>query len=153
MKPILDPCCGSKMFYFDKDNALVLFCDNRDEEKELCDGRRLEVHPDKVIDFRDMPFEDETFPLVIFDPPHLKSAGASSWLAQKYGILPQKSWKEYLREGFSECWRVLKPEGTLVFKWNEDQIRFSELTEIFPSKPVIKHSKDKTIFTVFFKTP
>lgn len=29
MKPILDPMCGPKMFYFDKDNANVLFGDIR----------------------------------------------------------------------------------------------------------------------------
>ena len=29
MKPILDVCCGSKMFYFDKDNPLVHFNDIR----------------------------------------------------------------------------------------------------------------------------
>ncbi len=158
-KPILDPCCGSRMFYINRADDRVLFCDSRELETLLKDKssaggfRKLEIKPDLLIDFRKMPFKDGTFPLVIFDPPHLKTAGATSWLAQKYGVLPQKDWKEYLRKGFNECWRVLKPEGTLIFKWNEDQIRYSELTEIFPSKPVIKHSKDKTSFTVFFKTP
>lgn len=152
MKPILDPCCGSKMFYFDKDNALVLFCDNRDEEKALCDGRRLEVHPDKVIDFRDMPFEDESFPLVIFDPPHLRKAGEDSYMKSKYGILPSEGWKEYLRDGFKECWRVLRQQGTLVFKWNEDQIKLHRIQDIFPAPPIMgTRNRYKTIFLVFFK--
>lgn len=29
MKPILDMCCGSKMFYFDKENPNVEYCDIR----------------------------------------------------------------------------------------------------------------------------
>ncbi len=28
-KPILDACCGSRMFWFDKNNPNVEFCDNR----------------------------------------------------------------------------------------------------------------------------
>ncbi|TLD86279.1 class I SAM-dependent methyltransferase, partial [Helicobacter sp. MIT 03-1614] len=32
MKPILDVCCGGKMFYADKQNPNVLFCDKREFE-------------------------------------------------------------------------------------------------------------------------
>ena len=28
-KPVLDVCCGGKMFYFDKTNENILFCDKR----------------------------------------------------------------------------------------------------------------------------
>lgn len=85
-------------------------------------------------------------------PPHLRKAGDSSWLAQKYGTLPDFGWKEYLAQGLHECWRVLRPKGTLIFKWNEQQIKFGDLEDIFPAKPVIRFSpKEKTIFTVFFK--
>ena len=34
-KIILDACCGSRMFWFDKENPLVLFADIRDEEHTL----------------------------------------------------------------------------------------------------------------------
>ena len=74
-RPILDPCCGSRMFYFDKEDPRVLFCDNREVEETLCDGRTLKVRPDLVADFRDLPFGDKSFDLVIFDPPHLRKAG------------------------------------------------------------------------------
>ena len=74
-KIILDACCGSRMFWFDKKNPLVLFADIRDEEHTLCDGRSLKVHPDIVSDFTDMPFLDESFKLVVFDPPHLLKVG------------------------------------------------------------------------------
>lgn len=43
MKPILDACCGGKMFYFDKNDDRVLFQDIRDIETTLCDGRHFEV--------------------------------------------------------------------------------------------------------------
>lgn len=150
----LDVCCGSKMFYYDKQDPRVVFCDIRDFEETLCDGRVLKVHPDIVADFRHLPFGDEEYPLVIFDPPHLRKAGEKSWLALKYGTLPRKEWKEYLREGFSECWRVLAPGGTLVFKWSEDQIALNDIRDTFPDKPLFgnRTRNDKSIFVVFFKT-
>ena len=52
---ILDPCCGSKMFYFDKSDSRVLFGDIRQEEHTLCDGRTLSILPDQQMDFRDLP--------------------------------------------------------------------------------------------------
>lgn len=39
MKPILDACCGAKMFYFDKSDERVLFQDIRKIKTTLCDGR------------------------------------------------------------------------------------------------------------------
>lgn len=74
-KPILDACCGSRMFWFDKENENVSYQDNRELEAELCDGRKLVVKPDQLADFRDMPYEDKSFKLVVFDPPHLLKAG------------------------------------------------------------------------------
>lgn len=82
MKKILDACCGSRMCWFDKDNPDTVFMDCRSEEHTLCDGRRLEIRPDVVGDFRKMPFPDNSFYLVLFDPPHLNNLGESSWLAK-----------------------------------------------------------------------
>ena len=60
MKKILDACCGSRMCWFDKDNPDTVFMDCRSEEHTLCDGRRLEIRPDVVGDFRKMPFPDNS---------------------------------------------------------------------------------------------
>lgn len=38
MKKILDACCGSRMFWFDRENQDVLFADNRELETTLSDG-------------------------------------------------------------------------------------------------------------------
>ena len=84
---ILDVCCGSRMFYFDKQNSNVVFCDNRVLETNLCDGRELKIKPEVVCDFRNLPFDDNSFDSVIFDPPHLSKLGESSWMSKKYGKL------------------------------------------------------------------
>lgn len=122
----LDVCCGSKMFWFDKDDARAIFNDIRNEKHTLCDGRKLEIQPDTQYDFRALPFENDSFQLVVFDPPHLVKLGANSWMAKKYGIL-NNTWKDDIKAGFQECFRVLKPNGTLVFKWNETDIKTQDI--------------------------
>lgn len=69
MKKILDVCCGSRMFWFDKANKDAIYMDIRHLDDTLCDGRQLSIKPDVLGDFRNIPFEDNTFKLVIFDPP------------------------------------------------------------------------------------
>ncbi len=150
MKRILDACCGSRMFYFDKENSDVIFADNRELETTLCDGRTLLIKPDVKMDFRNMPYQDNTFKVVVFDPPHLVHAGTGSWLAQKYGILP-KDWGTYLKQGFDECMRVLEPDGLLVFKWNEEQIKLSEVLKEFGMKPLLGDKRGKTRWLCFMK--
>ena len=152
MKPILDACCGSRMFWFNKDHEDVLYMDNRQLSETLCDGRALNVNPDIVADFRDMPFDDETFHLVVFDPPHLKQAGENSWLAKKYGKLDE-TWSFDIRQGFTECMRVLKPYGTLVFKWNEEQVSLKEVLDAIGYKPLFgnRNRGTKTHWLVFMK--
>ena len=76
--PILDACCGSRMFWFDKDNPNVTFMDIRDEECVLSDGQTVIVHPNVIGDFTQMPFPDKSFKLVVFDPPHLVWAGKNA---------------------------------------------------------------------------
>ena len=54
-KRILDMCCGSRMFYFDKHDPNVLFTDIREYHDTLCDGRKLDVQPDMIADCTDLP--------------------------------------------------------------------------------------------------
>jgi len=100
-----------------------------------------------------LPFKDESFYHIVFDPPHLKQSGESSWLIKKYGKLPE-DWKPYLKDGFDECWRVLKTNGTLIFKWNEDQILVSEIIKTIGRKPLYGHKsgrRSKTHWLAFMK--
>ena len=161
-KPILDACCGGKMFWFDKANPNVIYIDNRIMEKQTIwkskDGsktREFEVMPDIVADFQKLPFPDNSFYHVVFDPPHLTRAGETSWLAKKYGRL-EKNWREMITNGFRECMRVLKPYGTMVFKWNEMDIKVSEIIGLCEQQPLYGHRSGKggkTHWLVFMKFP
>ncbi|WP_426665202.1 SAM-dependent methyltransferase [Lactiplantibacillus plantarum] len=154
-KVILDASCGSRMFWFDKHNPNVTYMDKRNEtvtapDSNLGNDRVIEINPDIVGDFRNMPFDDNSFYMVVFDPPHLRYAGESSWLAKKYGTLDE-TWPFDLRQGFTECMRVLKPHGTLVFKWNEEQIKLSELLDAIGYQPLFGDKRGKTHWLVFMK--
>ncbi|OCG77853.1 class I SAM-dependent methyltransferase [Gilliamella sp. Occ4-3] len=142
-KPVLDVCCGSRMFYFNKLDDRVLFCDKRNESHILCDGRVLNINPDVQVDFTALPFDDETFYQVCFDPPHLIKVGHNSWLAKKYGQLNKSTWQDDLRKGFSECFRVLKTNGTLIFKWNETDIPVKEILALTEYEPLFGHISGK----------
>src|SRR5699024_118516 len=121
-KPVLDACCGSRMFWFDHHDPRATFVDVRRERHTLPDisskggSRELVIDPDVLADFTALPYPDETFALVVFDPPHFERNGATGWIGLKYGTL-KGDWTEMLRAGFAECFRVLKPHGTLIFKW------------------------------------
>ena len=129
------------MFWFDKSDDRAVFIDNRAESHTLKDSsnkkgsRELLVAPDIVADFKALPFPDESFALVVFDPPHLIKSGDTGWLTKKYGKLSD-GWKEELRCGFAECFRVLKPEGILVFKWNEQDIPVSQILALTDERPL-----------------
>lgn len=157
-KDILDVCCGGKMFYPDKKESRVLFCDIRQlPRRKMSNGGHFEVAPDMLANFTALPFEDNKFSLVIFDPPHL-FCGTKSFMCTKYGTLAHfGKWKDDLTKGFAECLRVLRPAGTLVFKWCDSDIPLKKILELTPAKPVITHTaksnsgKAKTYFCVFFK--
>lgn len=155
MVKILDACCGSKMFWFDKQEPHTTYMDIREEELTFIDRgnvRHSSVKPDVVADFRDMPFEDNTFNLVVFDPPHLISGGKNSWLVKKYGKLDKANWQSDIAKGFSECMRVLKVGGTLVFKWSDIQIHVNDVLKEIQYKPIFGDKRGSTRWLVFIKT-
>ena len=158
---VLDPCCGSRMMWLDRQHPDVVFGDNRSETIIVTDRsngnqsgtRTLRIEPDTLIDFRALPYPDGAFKLVAFDPPHLERVGQRSWLAVKYGKLGV-DWRNDLRQGFAECFRVLHADGTLVFKWNETQVKVSEVLALTPVQPLFGHLSGRTGLThwlVFMK--
>lgn len=150
-KIILDACCGGRSFWFDKDNENTLFIDKRRVDPCIVgngkNGRKFEVNPDLQMDFRNLDIESNTFKLVVFDPPHFSSLGEKSYMAKKYGKLDKNTWKDDLRKGFSECFRVLKNEGILIFKWNKHDIPLREVLSLTSYQPLFGHPSGKKQLT------
>ena len=143
MKLIVDVACGSKMFWFNKDNPLVEFVDKRVvDNHEFYPNRYIEIKPDTVADFTKLPYADKSFKLAVFDPPHLTQAGQTSWLRLKYGAL-DSNWPAMLHDGFWECMRVLDDYGVLVFKWAETQIPLSKVLRAIQAEPLFGHKSGK----------
>jgi SAM-dependent methyltransferase len=147
--------------WFNRQHPDAVFGDRRRETITVTDrshgnqaGQRvLRIEPDVLLDFRALPYPDDTFNLVAFDPPHLVRAGPKSWLAAKYGKL-SADWRDDLHRGFTECLRVLTTNGVLVFKWNETQVRVGEVLALAPIQPLFGHVSGRrglTHWLVFMK--
>lgn len=75
-------------------------------------------------------------------------------MAKKYGKL-EGDWRDMIRKGFAECLRVLKQDGTLIFKWNENEIPVSEILKLTPEKPLFGNrcgKNSQSHWIVFIKT-
>ena len=132
---ILDACCGGRMWWWDKAHPLAIYMDKRVAPPgSRHDRPNWSCEPDVLGDFREMPFEDGAFNLVVFDPPHVVRDEAKGHMTLNYGVLPKATEQDDLRRGFAECWRVLAPGGTLVFKWAGPVER---VRPHFPATPIV----------------
>jgi len=152
-KTILDACCGGRMFWFDKQDERVMFQDKRNEIRIVdvgtpaTKGRAPKItRPDVLTSFTNMPYPDDTFWHVVFDPPHLQKVGKTGVLAASYGVLSD-NWRSDIAKGFAECFRVLKPNGTLIFKWCELEISIKEVLCLTPVPPLYGHRSGKKALT------
>jgi len=128
-KLILDATAGYRMMWENKQHPNCLYIDNREE-----------VDPDEVQDFRNLPYPDNSFSLVVFDPPHQIRNSVHGRYEQRYGILKCETWQSDLRRGLLECMRVLKPKGVLLFKWSTPSKRVKEVKALLPFKPLFLHT-------------
>ena len=163
MVKVLDVCCGSRMMWIDKHHPDALYVDKRYGKKKMDIGTPSTkgrsdcvVSPDLIADFRNLPFPDNSFYHVVFDPPHIeKKMGKieTGILPFKYGVLSE-DWRDDIAKGFSECLRVLKPNGTLIFKWCEVEIKLSEVLGLVSCAPLYGHrsgKKAETHWVAFMK--
>lgn len=158
-KKILDMTCGLRQIWFNKNHPAAVYFDKRSGHVEKYFGkahtnlRVLDINPDVIGDFTALPFPDETFSLVVFDPPHLTEAKETSWLVKTYGKLDE-TWPQMLHAGFAEGMRVLKPDGVLIFKWSEYNIPAADVWKAIGQKPLFGHhsgKKSTTFWGCFMK--
>lgn len=137
---ILDATCGGRHLWNDKARPDTVYIDQRELPPGTIPIRpNWCVAPDIVASFTDIPFDDETFEMVVYDPPHIiRDTPSKSFMRTKYGELRSDNWRDTISKGFAECWRVLKPGGTLVFKWSSANISTREVLALFGEQPLFK---------------
>lgn len=146
--------------WFDKRNPAAVYCDKRKEtftnvwtSTNCKSERQCVVDPDVICDFTSLPFPENSFSLIVFDPPHLTGAKETAWLVKKYGKLDD-NWPQMIHDGFVECMRVLKPDGVLIFKWSEYDIPAADVWKAIGKKPLFGHhsgKKSRTFWACFMK--
>lgn len=159
---ILDATCGYRGIWYQKNHPLVTWMDARKGKfisyQNPKDKRIYRVNPDVVSEWKDAPFEKETFDMIVFDPPHLvrKRETKESRMMIQYGYLYEKNYKQVLKEGIKKLFDVLKQEGVFIFKWDETDKSINEILPLFPFKPLfsnktINHNpKKKDSYMVVF---
>lgn len=73
------------------------------------------INPTVLADMRFLPFHENVFDAIIFDPPHT-NASLDTWIAKAYGSWTQHETIQTLRMANDEFIRVLRPRGTLILK-------------------------------------
>ena len=136
-KFILDACCSVKAMWINKNHPNTTYIDIREEQNGFIGhGRKAGIHPDFIMDFRNMKFPDNSFKLVVFEPPHLSTLGKTSKFRKMFGCLETETWPADLKKGFDECWRVLEDYGVLIFKWSNSEISFDKILKLAPCQPL-----------------
>ena len=156
-KFILDACCSNRQMWFNKQHPNTIYIDNRKEPKGFISfSPNVDIQPDKIMDFRDLKFDNKSFKLIAWDPPHIVSNCKTGAIVKKYGALNPLTWEADLKQGFNELWRVLDDYGLLIFKWSICKIPIKNILALFHTQPLFGHttgSKNTTRWMTFMKIP
>jgi ubiquinone/menaquinone biosynthesis C-methylase UbiE len=157
---ILDATCGFKGMWYQKNHPLVTYMDKRNEKVHIKTKtnwkRTYNINPDVVSEWKNIPFDDEYFDMVIFDPPHIirNKNTKEGAIEKEYGRLHTDDWKDVLQQGIKELFRVLKREGVFIFKWCESDKKVDEILKLFPFPPLFgtrTGQSNKNHWIVFLK--
>ena len=132
--------------WWDKSHPDVLYMDKRVVPPgSIVQQPMWAVEPDLVADYTALPFPDETFEMVVYDPPHAPIT--TGIIASKYGTMTDL---DEITAGLRECLRVSR--GWVVFKWSEAPFPVGEVINRLGVQPMFGHTTAKsgsTIWCVF----
>lgn len=126
---ILDVSGGKRMMWFDQRNPLCTFLDIRQE-----------MEPDVVADStQPLPFDKESFDLVVFDPPH-HNFGQTGRATSTYGHTTAAQRRKLIEETARQIRIVLRPDGLLCFRWCDKNVRLEKILALLHGfEPLFGH--------------
>ena len=140
---ILDATCGERGIWFQKNHPFVTFMDKRYEtvlsNHKNQKKRKYKIHPDIISEWKNAPFPDNYFDMIIFDPPHLiinRDKPNLSTMDKQYGNLYKDNWRIELKLGIKKLFDILKQEGIFVLKWCENSVKVDEIIKLCPYPPL-----------------
>lgn len=139
---ILDATCGIKGMWYQKHHPLVTFMDKREDvflsAHKHQKPRTYRVEPDIVCEWKDAPFPDDYFDVVIFDPPHIiwSNSHKEGTVEREYGHLDAGSWQSEIEQGVKRLFEVMKPGGMFILKWCEVTIPVKKIIDLVPYPPL-----------------
>lgn len=142
---ILDATAGSRSIWYQKNNPFTVYFDKREGKflsqsgnKVKQDVRTYNILPSVAGRWESLPFRDECFDMIVFDPPHLIKPRGKKLLGMVacYGVLFTDEWKIILRKAIVELFRSLKPNGIFILKWCENDKSAEEVLSLFPYSPM-----------------
>ena len=140
---ILDATCGFRGIWYQKNHPFVTYMDKRKEvilsNHKYQKKRTYKINPNVISEWKNAPFENNYFDLIVFDPPHLiinRDKPILSTMDKQYGNLYKDNWKQELKQGVKKLFEILKPNGVFILKWCENSVKVDEVFKLFPYKPL-----------------
>lgn len=125
---ILDLSAGKRSVWFNRLQDDVVFVDIREA-----------VCPTVVADTTQLPFQQEFFDLIVFDPPHV-THGSGSKMAEYYGAFPADVIRDMIARSSAEAFRVSTTNALMAFKWNDHDVKLGRILALLEGwEPLFGH--------------
>jgi hypothetical protein len=140
---ILDATSSFRRMWTNKEQPNTIFMDVRSNKKIHEDWKACMIQKCRdtdigfkkltiQADFSHLPFKDNSFIHINFDPPQLIHLGKTSIYYKQFGALEADTWRLVLKQAAKELCRVLAVGGTLNCKWNDRDISDDDVLQLFP---------------------
>jgi len=124
MKPILDATAGNRMMWKNKTPPNIVFID-----KEY----KLRVPPDVFCVWENLPFRDNVFSTILFDPPHMIHSNPLPYLVDPmhsfYGVFKNK--RELVTTIIKAVKEFYRVGERLCLKWYDEYLSLWRLLSLF----------------------
>jgi hypothetical protein len=125
---ILDMSAGYRAIWFNRLHPDTVFVDIRPQ-----------VSPTVIANTEILPFPNNVFDLVVFDPPHVVN-GRGSKMGETYGSFLADEIKQTIQKSSAEAYRCSTGNALMAFKWNDHDVRLGRLIDLMEGwEPLFGH--------------